>query len=169
MKTKRLTQLGLLTAAALILGYLEHLLPLFPGLPGVKLGLGNIVVLYALYRMDEKSALLLMLLKVVLCSLLFANAFSLLYALAGGACSLLAMALARRLPGVSVTGVSVVGALFHNLGQAAVACLLLGRAAVVSYLPVLLLAAIGTGLLTGIVAKGVLRALDVKKKDGDGV
>ncbi len=159
MKTNRLTRLGLLTAAAVILGYLEYLLPVFPALPGVKLGLGNVAILYALYAMDQKSALLLTLLKVLLCGLLFANAAATLYALAGGLCGLLSMTLSRRLRGVSVAGVSVAGALFHNLGQAGLACLLLGRAAVLCYLPVLLLSAVITGLLTGVAAKGVLAAL----------
>lgn len=158
MKTKRLTQLGLLTATALLLGYLEYLLPVFPTMPGVRLGLGNVAVLYALYALGRGDAFLLALLKVLLCGLLFTGAVATLYALSGGLCGFFTMCAAKRLRGVSVTGVSVAGAVFHNLGQAVLACFLLGYNAVLSYLPVLLLAAILTGLLTGVIAKGVLRA-----------
>ena len=168
MKTKRLTKMSLLTATALLLGYLEYLLPVFPALPGVRLGLGNIAVLYALYALGRKDAFLLILLKVLLCGLLFAGAFSTLYALTGGFCSVFAMCAAKRLPGVSTVGVSVTGAVLHNAGQAVVACLLLGRGAVLFYLPALLLAAILTGLLTGLAAKGVLQALD-EHGEGNGV
>ena len=162
---KRIAELGVLTAVALALGYLEYLLPAAP-IPGVKLGLSNTVLLYALYLMDFGSAALLMLLKVGLSGLLFGGVSAMLYSLVGGVLSLCAMALMKRVRGVSVVGVSVIGALLHNVGQCAVACFVVESRAILSYLPVLLVAAAVTGTLTGVAAKYAFRAL--KRTPGDG-
>ena len=112
---KRIAELGLLTAVALVLGYLESLLPIV-GIPGVKLGLANTVLLYALYLLDVKSAALLMVLKVGLSGLLFGGPAAMLYSFAGGLLSLAVMLLVRRLKGIGVVGVSVCGAAAHNIG-----------------------------------------------------
>lgn len=150
--------MGLLTAVALVLGYLEHLIPVST-IPGIKLGLGNTVLLYALYLLDMPSAVLLMLLKVGLSGLLYGGVSAMLYSLAGGVLSLCGMLLVKRIPGVSVIGVSVVGAVLHNVGQMLVACLIVESKAVLAYLPILLAAACVTGVLTGVVAKYVIKGL----------
>ena len=154
-------KLGLLTAVALVLGYFEHLLPI-TGIPGVKLGLANTVLLYALYLLDIPSAVLLMMLKVGLSGLLFGGPAAMLYSFAGGVVSLLIMIAARRMRGVSVVGVSVLGALSHNVAQLTVACFVVETRAVLAYLPVLLLAAAVTGTLTGIIARYTFRGLHPK-------
>lgn len=165
--TKRLTLLALLTAAALVLGYVEHLIPL-TAIPGIKLGLANTVLLYALFLMDVKSAVLLMLLKVGLSGLLYGGVSAMAYSFAGGALSLLGMCLVKRIPGMSVIGVSVTGAALHNIGQVLLACLVVGSRAVLVYLPLLLVSAAATGVLTGIVARLTMRALKrYHKKDAD--
>lgn len=156
-----IAKLGLLTAVALVLGYVEHLLPI-TGIPGVKLGLANTVLLYALYLMDVPSAILLMFLKVGLSGLLFGGVAAMLYSFAGGAFSLLVMILARRMKGLSVVGVSVLGAAAHNVAQMAVACFVVETRAILAYLPVLLVAAVVTGLLTGLIARYTFRGLNPK-------
>ncbi len=156
-----IAKLGLLTAVALVLGYFEHLLPI-TGIPGVKLGLANTVLLYALYLLDIPSAILLMILKVGLSGLLFGGIAAMLYSFAGGVFSLLVMVLARRAKGVSVVGVSVLGAAAHNIAQLAVACFVVETRAVLAYLPVLLLAAAVTGVLTGLIARYTFRGLNPK-------
>lgn len=153
------TRLGILTAVALVLGYVEHLIPI-TAIPGIKLGLANTVLLYALYLLDAKSAALLMLLKVGLSGILFGGVAAMLYSFAGGIVSLAAMILVKKMNGVSVIGVSICGAAAHNIGQMVVACLFVEVRAVLAYLPVLLVAAVVTGALTGVIAKYTFRGLE---------
>ena len=154
-------KLGLLTAVAIVLGYFEYLLPV-TGIPGVKLGLANTVLLYALYLLDVPSAILLMFLKVGLSGLLFGGPTAMLYSLAGGVLSLLVMILAKKSKGLSIVGVSVLGAVSHNIAQMAVACFVVETRAILAYLPILLLAAVVTGTLTGLVARYTFRGLRPK-------
>jgi heptaprenyl diphosphate synthase len=156
-----IAKLGLLTAVALVLGYVEHLLPI-TGIPGVKLGLANTVLLYALYLLDIPSAILLMFLKVGLSGLLFGGPAAMLYSFAGGVVSLLVMVFARKAKGLSVVGVSVLGALAHNTAQMAVACFVVETRAILAYLSVLLAAAAVTGTLTGLAARYTFRGLHSK-------
>ncbi|MEG1548303.1 MAG: Gx transporter family protein [Clostridia bacterium] len=163
MKAGSIARFGLLTAIALLIGYVEYLIPLFPALPGIKLGLSNAVLLFALYFIDRRSAWILMLAKVALSGLLFSGLFSALYSLIGGALSMLAMVCAQRINGISVIGVSVCGALAHNIGQCLVACFLVNYQAVLPLLPILLFAAAVAGIITGIVAKLTLQAFHHSK------
>ena len=151
-------KLGLLTAVAIVLGYFEYLLPV-TGIPGVKLGLANTVLLYALYLIDVPSAILLMFLKVGLSGLLFGGPAAMLYSFAGGALSLFIMILARKSKGLSVVGVSVLGAASHNIAQMTVACFVVETRAILAYLPILLLAAAVTGTLTGLIARYSFKGL----------
>ena len=154
-------KLGLLTAVAIVLGYFEYLLPV-TGIPGVKLGLANTVLLYALYLIDVPSAILLMFLKVGLSGLLFGGPAAMLYSLAGGVLSLIVMILARKSKGLSIVGVSVLGAVSHNIAQMVVACFVVETRAILAYLPILLFAAAVTGTLTGLIARYTFRGLRPK-------
>ena len=154
-------KLGLLTAVAIVLGYFEYLLPV-TGIPGVKLGLANTVLLYALYLIDVPSAILLMFLKVGLSGLLFGGPAAMLYSLAGGMLSLVVMILARKSKGLSIVGVSVLGAVSHNVAQMVVACFVVETRAILAYLPILLVAAAVTGTLTGLIARYTFRGLRPK-------
>ena len=154
-------KLGLLTAVAIVLGYFEYLLPV-TGIPGVKLGLANTVLLYALYLIDVPSAILLMFLKVGLSGLLFGGPAAMLYSLAGGVLSLVVMILARKSKGLSIVGVSVLGAVSHNIAQMVVACFVVETRAILAYLPILLFAAAVTGTLTGLIARYTFRGLRPK-------
>lgn len=162
-----IARLGLLTAVAIVLGYFEHLLPV-TGIPGVKLGLANTVLLYALYLLDVPSAVLLMLLKVGISGLLYGGPAAMLYSFAGGVLSLGVMIFARKSPAFSVIGVSVLGAVSHNIAQMLVACLVVETRAILAYLPVLLIAAAVTGTLTGLIARYTFKGLRPKSGREDG-
>lgn len=156
---RRAALYGVLTAAALACGYLELLIPLPVTVPGVKLGLGNAVVLLALEWLGPKPGLYLMFAKVLASSLLFANLQMLAFSLAGGILSWAIMALAVRSRAFSAVGVSVLGGVAHNAGQLiAVAVLLSTRVALVNA-PALAVAGVLCGLVVGIVAQLVLRSI----------
>ena len=146
MKTKTIARFAVLTALSLVLGYLESLIPIAPTVPGIKLGLGNTVLLYAVYMASPLESAMLMICKVVLSSLLFGGGFSaMLYSLAGGVLSLAVMLLLARAPKGGVIGVSACGAICHNIGQIAVASLILGVGAVWAYFPVLVISGLKIG------------------------
>ena len=156
-----LTRMALLTAVAVVLGYIEHLIPMPGGIPGIKLGLANTVLLYAIYLLDSRSAWLLMILKVGLSGLMYGGVSAMMFSFGGGLCSLVMMLLVKKLggSGVSIIGVSVVGAVFHNVGQTAVAAFMVNTAALMGYVPFLLVAAVVTGVLTGIAGKYAIQGL----------
>ena len=160
---RRVALCGLLAALMLALGYVESLFPLSGAVPGLKLGLSNTVLLYAAYLLPLPTAWLLLALKVLLSTLLYAGASAFWFSLAGGVLSLGTMLLLRRARGVSVLGVSIAGALAHNLGQMLVAVAVLGTGRLWVYFSVLALSAAGTGLLTGIVAKACIAHIGQKK------
>lgn len=148
---------GLLVSAMLVLGYVESLIPLGGAVPGVKLGLANSVLLYAIYMLGPKPAFCLMAAKVVLSGLTFGGVNAMMYSLAGGVMSMAAMIIARRLPGMSILGVSVSGAAMHNLGQVLLAMIILQTDRLLYYMAVLVAVGIVTGILTGAAAHSVLR------------
>ena len=126
MKSKNVAVLGVMTALAMILSYLESLVPLSFAVPGVKMGLPNIVIMFALYRLSFKEACAVSIIRVVLISILFGNTLSLAYSAAGTLVSLAVMVILKKSGRFSVTGVSVAGGVCHNAGQIAVAVLMLG-------------------------------------------
>ncbi|MBO6282827.1 MAG: Gx transporter family protein [Pseudobutyrivibrio sp.] len=166
MKTKRIACLGLFIALAFVLSYVEFLLPLNIGIPGAKVGLANLVVMVALYTLGKKDAALLSFVRVALVGLTFGNLAMLLYSLAGAILSFLAMLIAKRTKLFSITGVSVLGGVFHNVGQIIVAMLVLETGSLLYYLPFLIV--IGTisgvviGLLSGMITARVGRLFDIK-------
>lgn len=161
MKPKQLTRCALLTAMALALSYLENLFPLSLAipLPGVKLGLANVVTLFALCALGPAQALLILLARCLLGAMFAGNANALLFSLLGGLSALGVMALLARRRGLSVYGVSIAGAAAHNCGQIAAALLTLGGPGPLYYLPLLLGVSLLTGGLTGFLAACLFRAL----------
>lgn len=154
MKTRRLALCALLATIALTIFVLEAQLPPLLPLPGFRLGLSNVVTVFALFALGRRDALAIVLLRIVLGNLLTGQGSAMLYALAGGLLSYASMALLRpclRQSQMWVCG--VVGSLAHNLGQMAVALLLTGTPEFLYFLPLLLLCAIGTGLFTGLCAQ----------------
>lgn len=157
-KTKRLVLLAMLTAVAMILSYVESLLPSV-GIPGVKRGLANIAVIFALFRFGWKEAAALSLVRVVLVSLLFGSVGAMLYSLAGAVLSLAVMALLRRIDRFSTVGISVAGGVAHNAGQILMAMLILQTKQLLGYLPVLAVSGIAGGVLTGLAAALLIRRI----------
>lgn len=162
-KTKQLTTLGLLGAATFVLSWLDSMIPLSGALPGAKLGLANLSVLCGLYLLGRKQGFLLCLLKILLQTALFGNAYSFFYGLSGGLLSFLVMAL--LLERASTVFLSVLGGMSHNLGQILVAAVVLKTPGLFGYLPVLMLCGLGAGAAIG-VAGGILigRLMPVLKK-----
>lgn len=151
----------MLTALALGLSTMENMFPVTAviPLPGVKLGLANIITLFALYRLGTKQAMSILIARCLLGSLFAGNFSALLYSLLGGITAMLVMIGLRQLPRLSVFGVSIGGAAGHNIGQIAAACITLGNTAVLGYLPVLLGVSLITGTVTGLVSSLMFRAM----------
>ena len=148
--------LGVFLALALICSYVESLIPFYFGIPGVKLGLTNLVVVMMLYCVGTKEALAVSVCRIVLAGFLFGNMFSILYSLAGGLFSFLVMVLLKRTGQFGVLPVSISGGIFHNVGQIGVAAMVVENYNILYYLPVLLAAGFFTGLLIGAAALGVI-------------
>ena len=159
MKARNIARYGLLVALALILSYVESLVPAFFAVPGMKLGLTNLVVLVALFRMNERATVCVNLLRILLCATLFGNAYALAYSLAGGLLSGAVMILLKRTNRFQMLGVSVAGGLAHNLGQILTAMVLMETWQLVSYLPVLWISGMIAGLLVGLLGYEITRRL----------
>ena len=162
MKASKVAQYGLLTALALVLSYLESLVPPL-GVPGVKLGLPNLAVVFALYRLGFKDACAISLVRVVLVALLFGNGAALAYSIAGAALSLALMGLLKRTGKFSSVGVSVAGGVAHNAGQILVAMALLETSRLAWYLPVLWISGMIAGVLVGIVSGVLVKRVPERK------
>ncbi len=152
LRTKKLALSAILAALAMILSYVEAMVPMPVPIPGIKLGLANLVILLAIYRLGFKYALAINCIRIFVTGLLFTGAFGILYSLAGGLLSLLVMYLLYRTEIFSMVGVSMAGGVAHNLGQLLTACLIMSNIRLMSYFAVLLFAGMGSGILMGIVA-----------------
>ena len=155
----RVAYFGVFTALALIFSYVETLIPFQIGIPGVKLGLANLIIVVALYKLSLKETYLLSIVRVLLSGFLFRNYFSIIYSLAGGLLSLTVMAALKRCGGFSVMGVSLAGGVFHNIGQLLIAMAVVETYSVMYYLPVLLVAGMITGFVIGLVSNEMLKRL----------
>ncbi len=152
MKTKKLTVMAMTTAVAMILSFVESQIPAFVVVPGVKIGLANIAVVFALYRLGWKEAVAISLVRVVLVSMLFGSIASLFYSLAGAVLSLTGMGLLKKTGKFTEIMISVTGGILHNIGQIGMACLILETAALRYYLPFLLISGIIAGIVVGILS-----------------
>lgn len=153
---KKTVVLGFMLALALILSYIESLLPLAVGIPGIKLGLPNLLIVILLYLYGAREALLLNLLRIILSGFMFGNLFAIAYAASGAVVSFIVMYLLKKTGRFSVIGVSLGGGVFHNVGQMLVAIFIVETYAPVVYLPILLIAGLVTGGVIGIISSRVL-------------
>lgn len=166
-RTRRLAELSVFTAAAFIFSYIESLFPLPIPIPGIKLGLANLIILIVLCHNGPGAALGVSMVRNILNALTFGSLFGLFYSFAGSLLSLLAMALLLRgsrtlhdrnkIPPLSLTGISAVGGVLHNIGQFLIAVFLVGFSAILHYLPFLYFAGLFAGILIGILAELCLR------------
>ena len=161
LTTKQLTLCAVLTALALAFSYLENFFPLSLAIPipGIKLGLANIVTVFALYALGPAQALLILTGRCLLGAVFAGNMNALIFSLLGGFSAMLVMILLSKSRHLSIYGVSIGGAAAHNLGQMAAACITLGNTMVLGYLPFLLAVSLVTGTLTGFVAGLLFRAM----------
>lgn len=150
--------MGLLTALAFVFSYVEFLIPVNLGVPGAKLGLANLVIIVALYTLRARDAFLLSMIRIVLVGFTFGSMAGMMYSLAGGMMSFAVMVLAKKTKLLSVTGVSVLGGIFHNVGQILVAIMVVKTGSLIYYLPVLIV----IGCLSGVVI-GILGAMVTKR------
>lgn len=155
----RVAYFGVFTALALMFSYIETMIPIQFGVPGIKLGLANIMVVIMLYKSSAREALLLSIVRIMLSGFLFGNLSSILYSIAGGLLSLGIMTLLKKQGGFSVIGVSVAGGVSHNIGQLIVAMLVVETYQVGYYFPVLLVAGVLTGLGIGVASQEVLKRI----------
>lgn len=149
MSTKKITEFGLLLAVSLIFSYVETLVPVIIAVPGIKLGLANMITIMILYRLGGKEAVFFMTLRVVMAGFLFSGVSGILYGLSGGILSIVIMKFLKNKNAFSVLGVSIAGAIFHNAGQIIVAMFIMENVNVLYYFAVLLMAGAVSGLAVG--------------------
>lgn len=159
MKQKKIAYMGLFAAIAIIFGYVESLIPFFAGIPGIKLGLANLSVLFILETYTWKEAALVSMVRILVIGFMFGNMFSILYSMAGAALSLTVMTLMKRFSGFSILGVSVAGGVSHNIGQLIIAALIVENTSLFYYAPVLLISGVITGILIGILTGEVTKRI----------
>ena len=163
-RTKRVASLGVFTALALLLSYVEFLLPpLFVAVPGIKIGLPNVIIILALYMVGLRSAIAISLLRVILSSILFGNAMVFAYSIAGAILSITVMAILKKTDILSPVGVSVAGGVAHNLGQTIVAVILLDTPQIAYYMIVLTLTGIASGAFVGLLGGFLMKRIPKNK------
>ena len=166
-RNRRIAYFGLLIALAFIFSYVESLIPINFGVPGIKLGLANLVVMVALYVFGVKEAAVISLIRILLAGITFGNMAAMVYSLAGGILSLAVMIIARKTDKLSPTGVSILGGVFHNVGQIIVAIIVLETARLVYYLPVLIVSGLVAGVIIGLLTAEIVKRLPKERIDNE--
>ena len=162
-KTKKIAFLGVITSVALILAYVEAILPpIYAAVPGIKVGLPNIVIIFILYRYGVKEAVMVSGVRLLIVALLFGNVMTLAYSTAGAVLSLLVMSLLKKIDSFSTVGVSIAGAVSHNLGQIAVAVILLESVQISYYMIVLAVTGTVAGIFIGLAGNAILKRVNLK-------
>ncbi|MCD6321945.1 MAG: Gx transporter family protein [Clostridiales bacterium] len=166
--TRKIALSGIFISMALVLSFFEGLIPMSIGVPGVKLGLANIVALTALFVLGPVYAVLIQIGRVILSALLFGNLAGLLYSLSGGLLSILAMVLLYKVkkPLFGIVAISVLGAVFHNIGQITAASLIVQDLRISYYLPILMLFGVAAGIFVGFTCKYLIKGLNGIKSIG---
>lgn len=160
MKAKRVTFLGLSIALAMILSFVESQIPALVAIPGIKVGLPNIVMVFLLYRVGWKETVIVSIIRIILVSMLFGNVQMMTFSIAGAVFSLLGMILLKKLSWFSCIAVSVTGAILHNIGQIVAAVFWTGTAQIAFYLPALLISGTVAGVLIGILAGMMVKRME---------
>lgn len=159
MSTKRIAKMSMLVALAIIFSYIEFLVPINLGVPGIKLGLANLVIVIALYTMNTVDVWLISILRILILGFMFGSGMSIIYSIAGAVLSLIVMCIIKRIKGFSIVGVSIAGGVCHNIGQVLVAMMVVETTGILYYMPALLVAGVITGAIIGIVSKRVVRVV----------
>ncbi len=160
MKTKKVAFLGLSIALAMILSFVESQIPALVAIPGIKVGLPNLVMVFLLYRVGWKETVIVSIVRILLVSMLFGNVQTLTFSVAGALLSLISMILLKKLNWFSCITVSIVGGIFHNVGQIIAACFWTQTAQVALYLPVLLVSGTVAGAVIGLISGMIVKRLE---------
>lgn len=163
-RTLKLTTLALTISFAMVLSYIESRIPAFVAIPGIKVGLANIAVIFTLYKFGIKEAITVSIIRVFLVSMLFGNPISMIYSISGAVLSLLAMVLLKKLTPLSEVAISVTGGVMHNVGQIATASFMLSTNVIVYYLPFLLVSGTVAGIVVGIVSAILVKKVKTEYK-----
>ena len=163
IRPKSIALLGICAAIAMVLSYVESLIPVSFAVPGIKLGLANIAVIFALYKLGAKEAVAVSLVRIAWMAILFGNVMTLAYSVAGAILSLTAMILLKRSERFSTVGVRVVGGILHNVGQILVAMLIMETSQIIYYLPVLCVSGVAAGVAIGVVSAILVKRVPVTK------
>ena len=163
MKTKKVAFLGMCIALSMILSFVESQIPPLTAVPGVKMGLPNIVMVFMLYKVGAKDTAIVSILRVILVGILFGTPLSMIYSLVGATLSLIGMILLKKTNLFAPVTVSVAGGILHNIGQIATACIVMETAQIAYYLPVLFISGTIAGILIGLTAAMILKRLDKMK------
>ena len=155
-RNKKIANMAMLVVLAMIFSYVESLIPINFGVPGMKLGIANLVTVTGIYFLALPEILLVVVMRVLLIGFMFGNGMSIIYSLAGGILSVLVMTLLKKTKGFSEVGVSIAGGIAHNIGQLIVAAIVVENMKWVYYLPALLIAGTITGCLIGMLSKKML-------------
>ena len=158
---KKIALWGVFTALALIFSYVETLIPNMIGIPGIKLGLANLLIVFMLYKQGVKEAGVLSLVRILLSGALFGSLFSILYSLVGAIFSIVIMWLLKRANKFSVVGISMAGGVAHNIGQLVVACVVLESMNIAYYIPVLMVSGVLTGIVIGVLSNELIKRLQM--------
>ena len=161
MRNKKIATSALMIALAMILSFVESQIPSFFPIPGIKLGLANIAVIFAFYRLSIKDAIVVSLIRVVVVSTLFGTSLTLAYSLSGAVLSLLIMVLLKKSDRISIVGVSVAGGISHNIGQIIMAIILMHNSVISYYLPFLIISGIVTGVVIGLVSAKIVERVKI--------
>lgn len=159
MSAKRIAKMSMLVALAIIFSYIEFLIPINLGVPGIKLGLANLVIVIALYTMNTMDVCLISILRILILGFMFGSGMSIIYSIAGAVLSLIVMCIIKRIKGFSIVGVSIAGGVCHNIGQIVVAMLVVETTGILYYMPALLVSGVITGAIIGIISKRVVRVV----------
>ena len=160
--TKKLTTLAITVSLALILSFIESRIPAFVAIPGIKVGLANIAVIFTLYKLGAKEAVGVSIIRVLLVSMLFGSPVSMLYSIAGAVLSLAVMIILKKLTPLNEITVSICGGVMHNIGQICMASIMLSTNVVIYYLPFLLLSGILAGVAVGVVSGLLIKKVNIK-------
>ena len=164
--TRKIAYLGICTTIALVLAYVESLIPpIFSAVPGIKMGLPNVVIVFVLYKFKARDAIIVSLIRIGIVTLLFGNVMTLAYSVSGAVLSLAGMILLKKLDFLSIIGVSVVGAILHNAGQIIMAMILLSTAEIGYYLIVLAITGAISGVLVGLLGGILVKRLKDKTSE----
>jgi len=152
----KIAKLGVIVALSMILGYVESMLPLPIPIPGIKLGLANLVTIVSFYLIGLRESWLIAMVRICLLSILFGSFYSWIFSMAGGICSLLFMSLALKCKIFSMTAVSCVGGVAHNVGQIVAAAILMNAGLILMYIPLLIIGGVVSGIIIGLIGSLII-------------